>query len=78
MLDALIKEQREQAFDYKTYLVKVKEFCLQVGNAGGVDTVAYPTSINSPAKKALCDNLDQDEVLANKIDMAVRYTKKTD
>ena len=38
----------------------------------------YPTSIDTPAKQALFDNLGKDEVLASKIDTAIRYTKKAD
>lgn len=76
LLDALIEERRREALSYKEYLEKVKELSVQVVNSGGVDSTAYPSSINSPAQKALYDNLDHNEVLAVKIDTAVRYTKK--
>lgn len=42
------------------------------------ETTAYPSSLDTPAKRALYDNLDRDEALATRIDTAVRYTKKDD
>ena len=78
LLDALIEERRQQAINYKEYLQKVKELSVQIVNAGGINPADYPTSINTPAKKALYDNLQQDESLAIRIDAAVRSTKKAD
>ena len=78
LLDALIEERRQQALDYKEYLEKVKELSVQVVNAGGINPHAYPKSINTPAKKALYDNLDNNEELVIHIDVAVRHTKKAD
>ncbi|WP_295624608.1 type I restriction endonuclease subunit R [uncultured Nitrosomonas sp.] len=78
LLDALIEERRQQAIDYKEYLEKVKELSIQVVNAGGIDPSAYPSPINTPAKKALYDNLEKNETLALQIDTAVRHTKKAD
>lgn len=78
LLDALIEERRQQAIDYKQYLERVKELSMQVVNAGGVNPNDYPKTINSPAKKALFDNLGKNEDLALRIDAAVRETKKAD
>jgi len=78
LLDALIEERRQQAIDYKVYLEKVKELSMQVVNPGGVNPSNYPLSMNTPAKKALYDNLDRNESLALRIDTAVRHTKKAD
>lgn len=78
LLDALIEERRQQAIDYKEYLERVKELSMQVVNAGGINPNDYPKSINTPAKKALFDNLGQDEGLVLRIDTAVRHTKKAD
>jgi type I restriction enzyme R subunit len=78
LLDALIEERRKQAIDYKHYLEKVKALSVQVVNPGGINPDAYPSSINTPAKKALYDNLEKNEELALRIDTAVRYTKKAD
>lgn len=76
LLSALIEERRQQAIDYKEYLQRVKELSMQVVNAGGVNPGDYPASVDTTAKKALFDNLGQDEALVQRIDTAVRYTKK--
>ncbi len=78
LLDALIEERRQQAIDYKKYLEKVKDLSIQVVNAGGINPAAYPSAVNTPARKALYDNLSQDEDLSLRIDRAVRDTKKAD
>ena len=78
LLEALIEERRQQAIDYREYLEKVKELSIQVVNAGGVNPSDYPASLDTPAKKALYDNLGKDEDLANRVDYAVRHTKKAD
>jgi type I restriction enzyme, R subunit len=78
LLDALIEERRQKAIDYKEYLEKIKALSVQVINAGGINPTAYPSSINTSAKKALYDNLDNNEALALRIDTAVRHTKKAD
>jgi type I restriction enzyme, R subunit len=36
----------------------------------------YPESVDTPAKRALHDNLDRDETIAIRIDDAVRRTRK--
>ena len=54
LLDALIAERKRHALDYKTYLAKVVELAKRAGNA---DTARYPLAINSPARRALFDNL---------------------
>ncbi|MBW4680594.1 MAG: HsdR family type I site-specific deoxyribonuclease [Microcoleus vaginatus WJT46-NPBG5] len=73
LLDALIKERRKQAISYQAYLDKVKELAQQVMQPTGG---AYPASLDTPAKRALYDNLGKDEALAIRIDTAVRHTKK--
>jgi len=78
LLDALIEERRQQAIDYREYLQKVKALSVQVVNAGGISPTDYPSGIDTPAKKALYDNFDQDKELAKEIDYAVKNTKKED
>lgn len=78
LLDALIEERRQQAIDYKEYLEKVKDLSARVVNAGGINPTDYPSSVNTPARKALYDNLDQDDDLSLRIDKAVRGTKRAD
>jgi type I restriction enzyme R subunit len=38
-------------------------------------TNQYPASLNTPAKRALYDNLEQDVQLVMELDSAVQYTK---
>ncbi|MGO9566721.1 MAG: type I restriction endonuclease subunit R [Desulfomonilaceae bacterium] len=75
LLDALIKERREKAVEYEQYLAKIVELARKVQNPGGAD---YPKSLNTHAKRALYDNLGQDEVLAITLDAEIRQTKKDD
>jgi len=39
-------------------------------------TTSYPKSVDTPAKRALFDNLDENEELAIAVDAVVRATKK--
>ena len=47
-----------------------------VTHPDGTGTITYPTRLKTRAKRALYDNLDQNEDLALRIDTAVRNTKK--
>jgi type I restriction enzyme R subunit len=78
LLDAIIEERRKQAISYQEYLEKIKDLARKVVKPQGDTKNPYPSSIDTAAKRALFDNLDSDEVLASKIDMAIRYTKKAD
>ncbi|MGB2986710.1 MAG: HsdR family type I site-specific deoxyribonuclease [Phycisphaerae bacterium] len=74
LLDALIITRKKQAIDYKRYLAKIVELTKRVGRPETQS--AYPAAINSPARRALFDNLDQDENLAVHVDTAIRGVKK--
>ena len=76
LLDALVEQRKADALSYAQYLDKIVELAKRVHSpeVGG----GYPTSINSPAKRALFDNLDRNEDLATVIDDDVRRTKKAD
>ncbi|WP_008318200.1 type I restriction endonuclease subunit R [Leptolyngbya sp. PCC 6406] len=78
LLDALIQQRRQQAISYQEYLEQVKQLAGQVKPAADADLDSYPTSLDTPAKRSLYDNLGQNEALALRIDTAVRYTKKAD
>lgn len=78
LLDALIEERRKQALDYKEYLLRVKELSVQVLNPGGIDPKTYPKSVDTPAKKALYDNFEADELWVTEVDTAIRTAKKAD
>ena len=55
------------------YLDKIKELAEQVSNS--TSSQSYPSSINTRAKQALYDNLDNDENLSILLDEAVKYNK---
>jgi type I restriction enzyme R subunit len=57
LLDALIQERKQQASDYKAYLARIVELTKQVSQPESRSS--YPPSIDSPARRALYDNLKQ-------------------
>jgi len=56
LLDELIKARKTQALNYKAYLAKVVELTKKVKKPETQSS--YPASINSPALRALYDNLE--------------------
>jgi type I restriction enzyme R subunit len=77
LLDELIELRRQKAIAYQEYLERIRELARKVirpeqGNS------EYPLSMDSLAKRALYDNFGNDEMLATRIDAAIRYTKKAD
>jgi len=74
LLDALIKERKEKALEYKAYLEKIQELSQQVMNP--MQSSTYPKAIDTRAKQALFDNLESDEVLAIAIDSVIKHTKQ--
>jgi type I restriction enzyme, R subunit len=70
LLDALIEQRKQSALSYQDYLAKVVELTKQA--KAGPNAGAYPKSLDTVARRALYDNLDWDEVLALKVDQAVR------
>ncbi|MEJ5223976.1 MAG: HsdR family type I site-specific deoxyribonuclease, partial [Anaerolineales bacterium] len=56
LLDALIEERRRQALEYKEYLKRIQELVKKIKQpeTGG----NYPPEIDTPAKQALYDNLE--------------------
>ncbi|MBV9792124.1 MAG: HsdR family type I site-specific deoxyribonuclease [Chloroflexi bacterium] len=57
LLDALIQARKQQALDYKAYLAKIVEVAKQVRKPE-MQSI-YPASMNTPALRALYDNLKQ-------------------
>jgi type I restriction enzyme, R subunit len=76
LLDALIAQRRQKAIDYAVYLAQIVELTRQAKNGPG--GAAYSASLNTPAKRALFDNLGQDEALALAVDEAVRTNRQDD
>jgi len=76
LLDTLIRERRQKALEYEQYLAQIVELTKQVQNP--ISSTSYPKTLNTSAKRALYDNLGNDEQLALKLDEAIRNTKKDD
>jgi type I restriction enzyme R subunit len=74
LLDALIHARKKQAMDYKAYLARIVELSKQVSQPSSHSP--YPESINTAARRALYDNLGQDEALADSVDKAICDVKK--
>jgi type I restriction enzyme R subunit len=76
LLDALIEQRKKEALDYQKYLEKIVELTKKVKDptAGA----SYPKLLNTPAKRALYDNLGKNEALARAIDGAVVAGKQDD
>ncbi len=74
VLDTLIQERQAQAQEYEQYLARIIALANQVQNpASGT---AYPTSLNTRARRVLYDNLGNDEQLAISLDAVIQRTKK--
>jgi type I restriction enzyme, R subunit len=76
LLDALIEQRKKEALDYQKYLEEIVELTKKVKNPTAGES--YPKTLNTPAKRALYDNLDKDEVLALAVDTAVRTSRQDD
>jgi type I restriction enzyme R subunit len=76
LLDALIRQRREKALGYKKYLEAIVDLTKKVKHGPSSD--AYPKSLDTPAKRALYDNLDKNEKLGLAVDAAVRQSRQDD
>ncbi len=72
LLDELIKFRKQNAIDYEAYLQKIADLAKQVMTGKANNT---PPSLNTKAKRALYNNLGQNESLALQIDAAVLVSK---
>lgn len=73
LLEELIRQRKEEVIAYKEYLEKIKQLAGNVSNPMG--TTNYPTSLDSNAKRALFDNLEQNEILALALDNVIKTNK---
>jgi type I restriction enzyme R subunit len=74
LLEGLIEQRRQGVIEYQAYLARIVELTRQAKNPA--NSHSYPASMDSSTKRALYDNLGQDEILAAAIDSAVRHIKK--
>jgi type I restriction enzyme R subunit len=76
LLDALIEQRRHDALEYQQYLEKIVELTKQIADPSRGE--AYPTTMNTAAKRSLYDNLGKSESLALAVDAAVRAHAQAD
>ncbi len=69
LLDEILKDLRARRIEYEAYLKKIADLARQV-QAGQPDDT--PEQINTPGRRALFNNLGQDEELALRVDEAVK------
>jgi type I restriction enzyme R subunit len=74
LLDELVKQRKKEALAYEEYLKKVVNLAKKVQNPA--NSVVYPTAINTSAKRALYDNLDERVDVVTALDSELRETKK--
>ena len=76
LLDALIEQRKQDAIAYREYLAQVVELTKKAKcPAGGT---AYPASLDTAGKRALFDNMENDEPKALAVDQAVREARQDD
>ncbi len=76
LLDELIKLRKAEAAEYEKYLEEIVKLAVKVKKPETSNE--YPLNINTKPKRALYDNLEQDELLTIAIDSAVIDDKHDD
>ena len=74
LLKELIQLRKEATVEYEEYLKQIIALAGQVQKPES--TNAYPTTVNTEAKRAFYDNIGKNEVLTNELDHKIRTTKK--
>lgn len=72
LLNAVIKERKDNAISYEEYLKKIAELAKNVQQGKSNST---PASLNTPAKRALFNNLHMNEELALSVHCAIMEHK---
>jgi type I restriction enzyme R subunit len=75
LLDEIIAARKAKAIEYEEYLKRIAELAKGV-EAGRADEL--PATLDTPGKRALFNNLNQNEKLALRIDEAVKNTRPDD
>jgi len=75
LLEEIIKARKAKALKYEEYLKEIAELVkkVQAGTGGGT-----PDKINTPGKRALYNNLGNDEALALQVDEVVKQVRGDD
>ncbi|MES2210154.1 MAG: HsdR family type I site-specific deoxyribonuclease [Chloroflexota bacterium] len=74
LLDGLLDQRRRAAISYREFLEKISVLARQV--IEGPSPEAYPAALDSPAKRALYDNLGKNEALAVAVDAGVEQASQ--
>jgi type I restriction enzyme R subunit len=74
LLDALIQQRKANAIEYEDYLARIVDLAKQLDFAS--QDAPYPIRLNTRAKRALYDNLDQNETLALLLDKEIGENRK--
>ncbi|MBU4103430.1 HsdR family type I site-specific deoxyribonuclease [Patescibacteria group bacterium] len=74
LLDELIKLRKKATLEYEKYLLEIIALSRKVKKPD--TTSEYPFSLNTNAKRALYDNLGENESIANELDHKILTTKK--
>ena len=74
LLDEIIAARKAKAIEYEEYLKRIAELAKRVEAGQAEDT---PETLNTPGKRALYNNLNQNEELALRIDETVKKTRPT-
>jgi type I restriction enzyme R subunit len=72
LLVEILDDLRSQQIDYEEFLKRIADVAKRVQQGKAEDT---PIALNTPGKRALFNNLNNDEALALKIDDVVRRVK---
>jgi len=72
LLDEIIATRKAKAIEYEEYLKRIAELATRVEAGQAEET---PKALNTPGKRALYNNLNQNEELALRIDQAVRSVR---
>jgi type I restriction enzyme, R subunit len=72
LLDEIIATRKAKAIEYEEYLKRIAELAKRVEAGHGEET---PEHIDTPGRRALYSNLNQNEELAMKIDDAIRRVR---
>lgn len=72
LLDEIISARKAKAIEYEEYLKRIAEIARKV-EAGQTDET--PVRLNTPGRRALYNNLGQDEDLALAVDEAVKHVR---
>jgi len=72
LLDEIVKARKSKAIEYEEYLKRIAELAKRVEAGRAEDT---PQQIDTPGRRALYNNLGQNQDLALKIDQAVKASR---